>query len=46
MITYVLDGKIDVILVKSVSRFARNTIDALQTARDLKLKGVPVFFEK
>lgn len=46
MITYVLDGKIAVILVKSVSRFVRNTIDALQTTRDLKLKGVPVFFEK
>lgn len=46
MITDALDGKIDVILVKSVSRFARNTIDALQTTRDLKLKGVPVFFEK
>ena len=37
MITDALDGKIDVILVKSVSRFARNTIDALQTTRDLKL---------
>ena len=35
MITDALDGKIDVILVKSVSRFARNTIDALQTTRDL-----------
>lgn len=46
MITDALDGKIDVILVKFVSRFARNTIDALQTTRDLKLKGVPVFFEK
>ena len=46
MIADALDGKIDVILVKSVSRFARNTIDALQTTRDLKLKGVPVFFEK
>ena len=46
MIADALDGKIDVILVKSVSRFARNTIDALQTTRDLKLKSVPVFFEK
>ena len=46
MIADALDGKIDVILVKSVSRFARNTIDVLQRTRDLKLKGVPVFFEK
>jgi DNA invertase Pin-like site-specific DNA recombinase len=46
MIADALDGKIDVILVKSVSRFARNTIDTLQTTIYLKLKGVPIFFEK
>ena len=46
MIAHALNGKIDVILVKSISRFARNTIDALQTTRDIKLKGVHVFFEK
>ena len=46
MITDALDGKIDVILVKSVSRFARNTIDALVNIRKLKDKGVEVFFEK
>lgn len=41
-----LDDKIDLILVKSVSRFARNTVDSLQTVRSLRDKGVRVFFEK
>lgn len=41
-----LDGKIDLILVKSVSRFARNTVDALSTVRDLRERGVKIFFEK
>ncbi|RAQ30115.1 Transposon Tn3 resolvase [uncultured Ruminococcus sp.] len=39
-------GKIDRILVKSISRFARNTIDCLQTVRELKQLGVAVEFEK
>ena len=41
-----MDGKIDLILVKSVSRFARNTVDSLQTVRSLRDKGVKVYFEK
>jgi len=41
-----MDGKIDLILVKSVSRFARNTCDSLSTIRDLREKNVKVFFEK
>lgn len=41
-----MDGKIDLILVKSVSRFARNTVDSLQTVRRLRDKGVRIFFEK
>lgn len=41
-----LDGKIDLILTKSVSRFARNTVDSLTFIRKLKEKGVEVFFEK
>ncbi len=41
-----LDGKIDLILVKSVSRFARNTVDSLQTVRKLRDKGVKIYFEK
>lgn len=36
MITDALDGKIDLIVTKSVSRFARNTVDSLVTVRKLK----------
>ena len=39
-------GKIDMILTKSISRFARNTVDTLTTLRILRKKGVTVFFEK
>ena len=39
-------GKIDIILVKSVQRFARNTVDALTATRRLKALGVSVFFER
>lgn len=39
-------GKIDRIITKSTSRFARNTLDSLQASRDLKELGVSVFFEK
>ena len=46
MIADALDGKIDLILTKSVSRFARNTVDTLTTVRKLKEVGVEVFFEK
>lgn len=46
MITDALDGKIDLIITKSVSRFARNTVDSLVTVRQLKEKGVEVYFEK
>ena len=46
MIQDALDGKIDLILTKSVSRFARNTVDSLTFIRKLKEKGVEVFFEK
>ena len=46
MIKDALDGKIDLILTKSISRFARNTVDTLTTVRSLKEKGVEVFFEK
>lgn len=34
------------IITKSVSRFARNTVDSLSTIRKLKEKGVEVYFEK
>lgn len=46
MIKDALEGKIDMILTKSVSRFARNTVDALTTIRKLKEKNVAVVFEK
>jgi DNA invertase Pin-like site-specific DNA recombinase len=39
-------GKIDIILVKSISRFARNTVDLLETVRRLKELGIEVRFEK
>jgi len=40
-----MDGKIDMIITKSISRFARNTVTTLDTVRILKEKGVAVFFE-
>lgn len=46
MIEDALNGKIDLIVTKSVSRFARNTVDSLVTIRELKAKGVEVYFEK
>lgn len=46
MVSDALAGKIDLIVTKSVSRFARNTVDSLSTVRKLKEKGVEVFFEK
>jgi len=46
MIKRALDGEIDLIVTKSVSRFARNTVDTLTTVRKLKEKGVEVYFEK
>lgn len=46
MIEACLSGKIDLILTKSISRFARNTVDALQNIRKLKEKNIPIIFEK
>ena len=46
MIEDALAGEIDLIVTKSVSRFARNTVDSLTTVRKLKDKGVEVYFEK
>lgn len=46
MVKDALDGKIDLIITKSVSRFARNTVDSLTTVRELKDAGVEVYFEK
>ncbi len=46
MVSDALAGKMDLIVTKSVSRFARNTVDSLTTIRQLKDKGVEVYFEK
>lgn len=40
------DGKIDLIITKSISRFARNTVTLLETVRKLKLLGIDVYFEE
>ena len=46
MIEDALVGKIDLIITKSVSRFARNTVDSLSTIRKLKEHNVECYFEK
>jgi DNA invertase Pin-like site-specific DNA recombinase len=46
MVEDALAGKIDFIITKSVSRFARDIVATVQTVRDLKAKGVEVYFEK
>lgn len=46
MVRDALDGKIDLIITKSVSRFARNTVDSLTTIRKLKENGTECYFEK
>ena len=46
MISDAEEGKIDIILTKSIQRFARNTVDLLETVRHLKDIGVEVRFEK
>ena len=46
MIEECMTGSIDMIITKSISRFARNTLDCLKYIRQLKEKNIPVFFEK
>ena len=46
MITDALNGKINLIITKSISRFARNTLDTISYVRKLKENGIEVFFEK
>ena len=46
MIRQCRQGKIDMILAKSVSRFARNTVDTLNYTRELRSLGIPVIFEE
>ena len=40
------NGKIDMVITKSITRLARNTITLLETARELKTLGIDIFFEK
>jgi len=46
MISDCLAGKIDYIITKSVSRFARNTVDCLDHVRMLKARGIGIYFEE
>src|SRR5699024_6655950 len=46
MIEDCMNGKVDMVITKSISRFARNTLDCLKYIRQLKDKEIPVFFEK
>ncbi len=39
-------GKIDIVITKSISRFARNTVTLLETVRELKRLGIDVYFEE
>ena len=46
MIQACTDGKIDMVITKSISRFARNTVDCLNYIRELKSRNIAIFFEK
>ena len=46
MIQDCMDGKIDVIYTKSISRFSRNMLDCVTVVRQLKERGIPVIFDK
>lgn len=46
MIDDCMAGKIDMVITKSISRFARNTVDSLTNIRKLKEKNIAVYFEK
>lgn len=46
MIEDCMAGKVDMVITKSVSRFARNTVDSLQNIRKLKEKNIAIVFEK
>ena len=46
MIDDCMEGSIDMVITKSISRFARNTLDCLKYIRQLKDKNIPVYFEK
>ena len=46
MIDDCMNGKIDMVITKAISRFARNTVDTLTYVRQLKDKGIAIYFEE
>ena len=46
LLTACRNGKVDLVITKSISRFARNTVTLLQSVRELKELGVDVYFEE
>ena len=46
LLTECRSGNIDMVITKSISRFARNTVTLLETVRELKSLGIDVFFEE
>ncbi|MCE5342802.1 MAG: recombinase family protein [Eubacteriales bacterium] len=46
LLTDCRNGQVDIVITKSISRFARNTVTLLETVRELKALGVDVFFEE
>jgi site-specific DNA recombinase len=46
MVDECMAGNIDMVITKSISRFARNTLNCLKYIRQLKEKSIPVYFEK
>lgn len=46
MVDFCLNGEINLVLTKSISRVARNTVDTVTIIRKLKEKGIGVYFEK
>lgn len=46
MIEECMEGNIDLVITKSISRFARNTLDCLKYIRQIKEKNIAVYFEK
>ena len=46
MLTACREGKVDIVLAKSITRFARNTVILLNTVRELKSLGIDIHFEE
>ena len=46
LLTDCRNGKVDMVITKSISRFARNTVTLLETVRELKGYGIDVYFEE